>query len=238
MIWARWGSVKLVKAQHRCIVTNPLGERPDVGLLARTISHDAFVSLVAPAFIPGMPDQDFMAICKRTFHVVFLRDRAYVRYPGEDKVPVKQIEYPGGVADLLIDSCKPMLGAYKRGDELDTARVNQNRRWTGLMVRKVLGGELVGDYIDANLDVPDEDVRPRDGDALPGSSANVGPLRLVDVKEEARAAESASASRPRGSTDTLAADADAQPRKRPRTFQFRSSQGVGKSGGHRFGCSG
>ena len=94
LIWARWGSVKLVKAQHRCIVTNPLGERPDVGLLARTISHDAFVSLVAPAFIPGMPDQDFMAICQRTFHVVFLRDRAYVRYPGEEKVPVKQIEYP------------------------------------------------------------------------------------------------------------------------------------------------
>ena len=123
-----------------------------------------------------------------------------------------------------------MLGAYKQGDELDTARVNQNRRWTGLMVRKVLGGELVGDYIDANLDVPDEDVRPRDGDALPRPNANMGTLRLVDIKEEARAAESASASRPRGSTDTLAVDADVQPRKRPRVFQFRSSQGVASQG--------
>ena len=153
LLWARWSSVKLVKAQHRCIVTNPLGEKPDVPGLARAISHEAFVNLISPAFA-AMPEQDWMAISKRAFHVVFLRDRAFIRPPSECKNDVKQVWYPEGIADLLVDSCKPTLAAYKRGDQHDEALLERNRRWSNLLVRKVMAGEKVDTYIAENVDAP------------------------------------------------------------------------------------
>ena len=153
LIWARWGSIKLVKAQHRCIITNPLGEKPDVGLLDRTISHEAFAQLVTPAFVMGMPEQDFLAICKRAFHVVFLKDRAYIRAPSEQKLPVRQFEYPLGVADLLQDDAKPALGQYKRGEQPDSQKITANRLWSMMLVRKCLAGEPVVEFITENRDI-------------------------------------------------------------------------------------
>ena len=150
LLWARWGSIKLVKAQHRCIITNPLGDKPDAGALERTISHEAFQQLVSPAFVMGMPEQDFLAICKRAFHVVFLKDRCYIRHPCESKVPVKQYMYPGGIADLIKDESKATLGAYKRGEQPDQPRLDANRRWSEVLVRKGIAGENLEEFIDAN----------------------------------------------------------------------------------------
>ena len=154
LLWARWSSVKLVKAQHRCIVTNPPGEKPDVPGLARVISHKAFVNLISPAFVANMPEQDWMAISKRAFHVVFLRDRAFIGPPSECKKDVKQVWYPEGIADLLVDSCKPTLAAYKRREQPDEALLERNRRWSSLLVRKVMAGEKVDTYIAENIDAP------------------------------------------------------------------------------------
>ena len=153
LIWARWGSIKLVKAQHRCIITNPLGEKPDVAMLDFTIPHESFVQLVSPAFMMGMPEQDFMAICKRAFHVVFLKDRAYIRPPSEHKIPVRQFVYPVGPMDLLKDEVKPTLAMYKRGDQPDMQRIEANRKWSEVLVRKCFACEHVDDFITENADI-------------------------------------------------------------------------------------
>ena len=153
LLWAQWGSIKLVKAQHRCIITNPLGDKPDAGALERTISHEAFQQLVSPAFVMGMPEQDFLAILKRAFHVVFLKDRCYIRHPCESKAPVKQYMYPWGIADLIKDESKSTLGAYKRGEQPDQPRLDANRRWSEVLVRKGIAGENLEEFIDANADI-------------------------------------------------------------------------------------
>ena len=216
LLWARWSSVKLVKAQHRCIVTNPLGEKPDVSALERVISHDAFVNLVAPAFASNMPEQDWMAISKRAFHVVFLRDRAFIRPPSETKNEVKQVMYPGGIADLLVESCKPTLSAYKRGDEPDGSLLDRNRRWSNLLVRKVMSGEKVDAYIADNLDAPIP-VTPRPSLPEPNpavaSSSNVN-REGTDLGLSTTAGQASSGSNQAGPPS------DVQPAKRTRTGSF------------------
>ena len=232
LLWARWSSVKLVKAQHRCIVTNPLGDKPDVGLLVRTISHEAFTNLVAPAFTPGMPDQDWMAICKRSFHVVFLRDRAFIRPPCEDKVDVRQYGYPGGIADLLGEACKPVLGAYKRGDQPDLNKVEQNRLWSNLMVRKVFGGEKVAEFIDANEDVPMPVVEHEHADSRGSASSSGAQASTIAPRQDQQPNHVTSTSASSGSHQVPAQQAaPVEPSsKKARTgtkawgFQFQASQ--------------
>ena len=142
-----------------------------MGLLQPSITHDDFMTLVAPAFAPGIPEQHFMAICKRSLHVVFLRDRAFVRHPCETKQEVKQVVYPFGVVDLLTEECTPTLGAYKRGEAVSNPEmVSRNRRWSEVLVRKVMSGEVVKEFIEENKDVPKP--IPSDGPAETSHTAN------------------------------------------------------------------
>ena len=103
------------------------------------------------------------------------------------------------MVDLLTEECKPTLGAYKRGEAVSNPEmVSRNRRWSEVLVRKVMSGEVVKEFIEENKDVP-MPIPSDEGPAEPSHMVNAvesAPAQHVKIEPSVGSGARSSADRP------------------------------------------
>lgn len=126
----RWSCASFAINQIRIACANPYNPKVELKTDAVEVPDSNFRSLIAPAFSPDHDEEDITAVLKRASVVLLTDDWVYLRMPGAESTSVRRWKYPNDKKDLLVDACKPALGAYKSGGRKHTVEYEANFTWS------------------------------------------------------------------------------------------------------------
>ena len=144
--WARWGACRFEKHQARLACSNVYdnSEEPEQESISGEFDPSTFIKMIRPLFNPVATAEDINAILKRTFFVLFGKNRMYFRSPSPDPdAKVRSFGYwpVGHDKDLLSESGVHKLSAYRAGDKNPPPSDQLDRAWQLIFMNKVVHGE-------------------------------------------------------------------------------------------------